>query len=164
MRGAWLVLPFLLGCGCVPKSLDDEPRALVGQPRSSIGCRQDFNPRNPRPAACELPAAGVIATSCSINDSTSAPGYEPPVIDEGGIPKGGTPVPDYKIENLQCRFATSAHNEAVCTFDVENLETKASARGARVLFHHELVEDHGPTHHMRWLTWRAAGRCIPLVP
>lgn len=163
MRGSWLVLLCFASCGCAPKSTGDELRALVGR-SSSLGCRPDYNPLNRYPAACALPAAEAIAWSCALHDTITAPGYQSPDVDEEGTSKGGTPLPEYRVENLQCRFTTSAHNAAACTFDVENLVEKTGARGRTAVFTHELAEDNGPTHHMRWLTWRTADRCIPLAP
>lgn len=160
----WLLFPALASSGCARKSSTAELTALLEQSELLLKCMDHAAPLNPRPPACDLPTAAQVALSCAVQDTVTAPGYEPPVDDESGFPTGGTPAPEYRVDNLQCRFTTSEHNAAHCTFNVENRATARKVPARTVDFEHVSWDDNGPAHHMRWTLWRAAGRCIPPAP
>ncbi|MDT8757134.1 hypothetical protein MZO42_00345 [Sphingomonas psychrotolerans] len=159
----WLLLPALASSGCARKSSTAALTSRFEESELLMKCVDHAAPVNPRPPACDLPTAAEVALSCAVQDTVSAPGYEPPLVDESGFPSGGTPAPEYRIDKLHCRFTTSEHNAASCTFDVENRATARKVPGRTVSFEHVSWNDNGPAHHVRWTFWRAAGRCIPLT-
>lgn len=119
-----------------------------------------------KPRACDLPTAQGLAQTCAIYDVVRAPGYRPAPTDEFGEPvydPDQPPLPVYKVQNLQCRFTNSRHNEAECSFDLSTPEDAGDWQSTTVPMEHRFWADHGPASHVYSTQWWMTRSCRPSV-
>jgi hypothetical protein len=110
------------------------------------------------PPACALPTVEEVARSCAVQDRVSAPDFVESDCDDatGVCTPPPTPLPDYRVSALDCRYTNGDESAASCRFRLALPGEAGEGRDVEVAFDHRFWADHGPAHHVYGTLWMLA--------